>query len=80
MDEYLRKFQEKMQEREHEADLSLMYIDYYWSEKLGIGYKDILEYGWQLGHDGVCKLICKEKFINEYVDEKMQRLDVGEFV
>lgn len=71
MDEYLRKFQEKMQLREMDVNYALGLVEYYYADKLGVGWIDIFDYTYQKALEGVVRFRIKELFIEEVLDDKL---------
>lgn len=72
--ERIYNYSEKFQLREMDADYSLELIENYYYNKLPYSWVDIINYTYRKAIKGVCSLRIKELFIQEELQEKVDKI------
>lgn len=67
-------YNERLQLREMDADYSLGLIENCFYERLPYSWVDIINYTYQKAKQGVCRLRIKELFVQEELNEKVDRI------
>jgi hypothetical protein len=72
--ERLYNYSEKLQLREMDADYTLGLIEFYHWSRLPVSIVDVINYTYNKAKQGVCRLRIKELFIQDELQEKVDKI------